>query len=653
MSGEWGAGAAGWVAAGCRWGRRQLDRGLVGPRGRDGLWWRVDWVIAGAALVLSLLGALLVWSATRPRLLEAGADPDAYLERHLLNLAIGLALGILFAVVDYRMLRAYAPLIYLASTVGLVAVLVVGTTINGAHSWIVIGGGFQVQPSEFAKVALVMGMAVLLAERRTQENTSRSADVPLVLALAAVPLGLVMLQPDLGTAMVFVFTVLGVLALAGAPARWLLGLILLGVVVVIGAVRFGVLEDYQLERFRAFTNQDVDTLGAAYNITQSRIAIGNGGLTGTGLFDGTQTNGKFVPEQQTDFVFTVAGEELGLLGAGGIVLLFGLLLWRALRLAGRSPDLFGRLVAGGVACLVRVPGVRQHRHDPRHHADHRPAAAVRVVRWVGDVRELDGGRAAAQRARPHPRVGWPPMATQLSESVFPRLEPLLPLVRKPIQYVGGELNSTVKDWDAAAVRWCLMYPDAYEVGLPNQGVMILYELLNERPDALAERTYAVWPDLEALMREHGIPQFTVDAHRPVGAFDVLGVSFSTELGYTNLLTALDLAGIPLAAADRDRRAPDRARRRARRLQPGADRRVPGRGGARRRRAGGRRDHRRAGRVEGVRLPRRAGRAAAAAGPLRRRLRAARSTTSTTCRTAGSSGWCPTGRTCRSGSRSAR
>jgi radical SAM family uncharacterized protein len=136
------------------------------------------------------------------------------------------------------------------------------------------------------------------------------------------------------------------------------------------------------------------------------------------------------------------------------------------------------------------------------------------------------------------------------ESLFPRLEPLLPRVQKPIQYVGGELNSAVKDWDAAAVRWALMYPDAYEVGLPNQGVQILYELLNERPDALAERTYAVWPDLEALMREHGISQFTVDSHRPVGAFDLLGVSFATELGYTNLLTALDLAGVPLDAVDR-------------------------------------------------------------------------------------------------------
>jgi radical SAM family uncharacterized protein len=136
------------------------------------------------------------------------------------------------------------------------------------------------------------------------------------------------------------------------------------------------------------------------------------------------------------------------------------------------------------------------------------------------------------------------------ESLFARLEPLLPRVSKPIQYVGGELNARVKDWDEVAVHWALMYPDAYEVGLPNQGVQILYEVLNERSDVLAERTYAVWPDLEALMREHGIGQFTVDAHRPVAAFDLLGVSFATELGYTNLLNALDLAGIPLHASDR-------------------------------------------------------------------------------------------------------
>ena len=136
------------------------------------------------------------------------------------------------------------------------------------------------------------------------------------------------------------------------------------------------------------------------------------------------------------------------------------------------------------------------------------------------------------------------------QSVYPALEQLLPLVRKPVQYIGGEVNSVVKDWDSAAVRWALMYPDAYEVGVPNQGIQILYEVLNERADVLAERTYSVWQDLEALMREHHVPQFTVDGHRPVRAFDVLGVSFATELGYTNLLTARDLAGIPLLAADR-------------------------------------------------------------------------------------------------------
>ena len=149
---------------------------------------------------------------------------------------------------------------------------------------------------------------------------------------------------------------------------------------------------------------------------------------------------------------------------------------------------------------------------------------------------------------PGSRVAW---TTVPVESVFSRLEPLLPSVQKPIQYVGGELHAVVKDWDSAAVRWVLMYPDAYEVGQPNQGVQILYEVLNERDDVIAERTYSVWPDMEAILREHAIPQFTVDGHRPVGAFDLFGISFSTELGYTNMLTALDLAGIPLLAADRD------------------------------------------------------------------------------------------------------
>ena len=137
------------------------------------------------------------------------------------------------------------------------------------------------------------------------------------------------------------------------------------------------------------------------------------------------------------------------------------------------------------------------------------------------------------------------------QSLFESLEPLLAEVTKPVQYVGGELNAVVKDWDSVSAHWVLMYPDAYEVGLPNQGVAILYEVLNERSDTLCERTYSVWTDLEALMRERGVPQFTVDSHRPVGAFDFFGASFATELGYTNLLNALDLAAIPLHAVDRD------------------------------------------------------------------------------------------------------
>src|SRR4029453_7624864 len=149
------------------------------------------------------------------------------------------------------------------------------------------------------------------------------------------------------------------------------------------------------------------------------------------------------------------------------------------------------------------------------------------------------------------------MTTTATEpsSVFPRLEPLLPRVSKPIQYVGGELNSVTKDWESVEVRWCLSYPDAYEVGLPNQGIAILYELLNDQDVSLAERTYAVWADMEALMRENNVPQFTLDSHRPVGEFDVFGLSFATELGYTNMLTELDLAGIPIYAADRRKHDP--------------------------------------------------------------------------------------------------
>ena len=331
-----------------RLGRR--DAGLrERATGRDSALRRLDWVLALAVLALIALGSLLVWSATRQRMLDGDLDPQAFFKRHLVNALIGVTLASVAALVDYRSLQTYAPVVYVLSCLGLVAVLTpLGSTINGAHSWIVLGGGFQVQPAEFAKVALVVGMAMLLANQRDGENAPRSGDIVLVLLLAAVPMALIMLQPDLGTALVLVFIVLGVLAVAGASARWIGGLLAAGALVCVTAVQVGVLDDYQVSRFAAFANPELDPRGVGYNTNQARIAIGSGGLLGKGLFEGTQTAGRFIPEQQTDFVFTVAGEELGLLGATTLLALLGLVLWRGLRIASRSPDPFGRLVAAGV-----------------------------------------------------------------------------------------------------------------------------------------------------------------------------------------------------------------------------------------------------------------------------------------------------------------
>ena len=310
---------------------------------------RLDWVLVISAILLSALGAMLVWSATKSNLAAKGLDPDTFLKRHVLNVAIGLALGACAALVDYRMLRAYAPVVYIASCLGLVAVLSpLGSTINGAHSWIVIGGGFQIQPSEFAKVALVVGMAMILGEKRDNEADPRSGDVLLVLMLAAVPMALILLQPDFGTMMVFVFVILGVLAVSGAPTRWVAGLVLLGVLGGWGILHFHLLKDYQEKRLTAFANPDADPKHTGYNVKQAKIAIGSGRVTGKGLFNGTQTNGQFVPEQQTDFVFTVAGEELGFVGASAILLLLGMILWRGTRIAVNAGDMFGTLVAAGV-----------------------------------------------------------------------------------------------------------------------------------------------------------------------------------------------------------------------------------------------------------------------------------------------------------------
>ncbi|MDF9716298.1 rod shape-determining protein RodA [Nocardioides sp. ChNu-153] len=313
----------------------------------------LDWVLMAAVALLLVLGTLLVWSATATREALVGDDTTAYLRRQLVNVAIGVVMMVVVVATDHRWLRILTPLVYVVSVIGLVLVLVMGSTINGSRSWIQLGG-MSIQPAEFAKLSVVIGMALLVAER-TQGTWRRSIgtkEVVGLLAIAAVPAVLILGQPDLGTMLVLTATVLGVLAIAGAPRAWIVGLLVAGVAAATVAVAAGVLKAYQVDRFMAFTNPDLDPRGAGYNVEQARIAIGNGGLFGQGLFDGSQTRSGFVPEQQTDFIFTVAGEELGLVGAGVIVLLLCLVVWRALRIAAGSHDAFGRVAAGGIACWL-------------------------------------------------------------------------------------------------------------------------------------------------------------------------------------------------------------------------------------------------------------------------------------------------------------
>jgi rod shape determining protein RodA len=314
---------------------------------------RVDWVLVFATAAILVIGTLLVWSSTAANDALTHGHDTAYLRRHLANVAIGLALAGAVLVTDHRWVRILAPLVYAGSVVGLVLVLAMGSTINGSRSWLMVGG-LSLQPAEFAKLAVVVGMALLVAERL--EGSGRrhvgNVEVVLMLAIAGLPAVLILLQPDLGTMLVLSATVFGVLAVSGAPRRWLVAVLSSAVVGATLVVTLGVLKTYQVNRFMAFTNPDLDPRGAGYNTTQARIAIGNGGLFGQGLFDGSQTRSGFVPEQHNDFVFTVAGEELGLIGAGVLIALFAVLLWRALVIATRAEDMFGRVAAAGIACWL-------------------------------------------------------------------------------------------------------------------------------------------------------------------------------------------------------------------------------------------------------------------------------------------------------------
>src|SRR5262245_12992447 len=317
------------------------------------LWMRLDWVVVLASTALLCLGTLLIWSATASNEALTGGDSTAYVAKHLTNIGIGIVLALLVASTDHRWVRIWAPLVYLGAVVGLVLVLSpAGAVIKGSRSWILIGG-MSIQPAQFAKRGVVARLALPLAEKaenRKGLKQLRDRDVVGALLIVAVPAALIMAQPDLGTLLVLGATVFGLLAVAGTPKRWLFLLAGSAVAAAVGAVQMGVLKGYQLDRFGAFLDPTLDPRGAGYNTTQARIAIGNGGLFGQGLFHGSQTQSGFVPEQHTDFVFTVAGEELGLIGAGALIALYLVLLWRAIRIASKSDDMFGRLAGAGIVC---------------------------------------------------------------------------------------------------------------------------------------------------------------------------------------------------------------------------------------------------------------------------------------------------------------
>ena len=319
-------------------------------RNRPSIFEGFDAVLTAAVALLLIIGTLLVYAATRDWYARNGLDPQYYLKRHVINIAIGIALAYGTTVIDYRLLRAYTPIFWGLAVLGLIIVLIpgLGSSVNGAQAWISLPGGFQIQPAELAKIAIIIGMSMLLSERSHDRNEPSSRDVLQALVIAGIPVLLIIVQPDMGTAFIISASVITIVAVSGAPSRWVVGLLVLAILMATVATQTGVISEYQLKRLQTFVDPTADTQGAGYQLRQARITVGSGGLLGTGLFNGPQTNGRFVPEQQTDFIFTVAGEELGFLGSGVIIFLYLLILMRAFAIARRTNDPFGRLVITGV-----------------------------------------------------------------------------------------------------------------------------------------------------------------------------------------------------------------------------------------------------------------------------------------------------------------
>ena len=326
------------------------DAPMAGQADRRTAFWRdIDWILLIAAIALTTLGSVLVWSASRADL-ASESDPQSYLKRHLINVAIALALGYIASRLNYRWLRAYTPILYGLSLVLLLMPFIpgMGVTIAGARAWIDVPGGFTLQPSEFMKIAVILMMSVLLSEKVDIESEPSARDVLLALAAAAVPIGIILIQNDTGTVLILGSVAVSIIAVSGVRTRWLVGLIGGSVMGILIAIQLGLLKEYQVARLTSFMSPDSDIGATAYNANQARIAIGGGGWSGAGLFEGPQTQGKFVPVNESDFIFTVSGEELGFIGSFLLIVLLGIILWRAAVIAWKADDRYGRLVATGV-----------------------------------------------------------------------------------------------------------------------------------------------------------------------------------------------------------------------------------------------------------------------------------------------------------------
>jgi len=308
-----------------------------------------DWPLIVVAIGLSALGAILVWAATEPMLRAAGINPHYYLEKAALWAFLGLILMFVTASIDYRRIRRWTPWLYGVSVLLLLAVLAHGQSVNGAKAWIALPGGFQVEPSEFAKLGLVLSVAWLLSRRSLPDGRPHLKDVALAVLAAAPLILLVEREPALGVMLVLVVTLAGMIVVSGIRLYWVLGLAAAVAGGVYAIAKAHLLKGYQLTRLTSFLHPQQDVAGVGYNALQAKIAVASGGMHGAGLFHGTFTGGNFVPSVQTDFIFTVAGEELGFVGCAVIVALLSFVVFRAIRAAQLTDDMFGMLVASGIA----------------------------------------------------------------------------------------------------------------------------------------------------------------------------------------------------------------------------------------------------------------------------------------------------------------